>query len=640
MVDSLEHACSLAQVFLAGEPVDFEPKSVWEEHVKQALAYLMTKEAKALLKRFTLPVTSRFVEDLIRTTLSLSPFKRIEKIDVQQAVVSALLYPLRQIIGSCFATAPAIYIQREQPECLLLDLFDLMMTGTLKRTFGGEAYVVPMSPKWGGRKEDHPLLRTWEYTLASFSDYKTMFSSWNLYQSLGLDPKISGGIGSLIYQTLQVKLDDANKEVEKLHEDYLRAVDEARVSQAFLRRADTEDRIRLRKGELDARAHHAYVTKEICDEAHERAGGLAQFFPFLIEQYAALFEEYFLEVYDADIEHVKEVLYEDSPAGFRLCYKHGRKDPSAWTLIHNEEEFFTSLRQFFLGVEVEVSHRCEWEGGEKEIRSLTTAIVHYIDTEEFRAFALKEKKPWSYTSGGNMHTLLKGYYCIEGTLSEEKRSIESPTDLLIFLLDTMKSLPYTVTKPFEIDPLASLLMYSPTHAFLLKPGLPTFKKGWLDKGFTYTWVRDYIIDPGKKALAGVCLDQGKQTLLGKHLFGDAFSPHRESLNLPEFRHYLYEMGRDKEEAIDALLYHTFHKEDPLVFADTNWGDFLFAFAINPATLELDLYRVTSNLRVGFPMNPWRSYLDGTSTAPWGVLTRPSDLTGTGLSDIALKLKKI
>ena len=87
---------------------------------------------------------------------------------------------------------------------------------------------------------------------------------------------------------------------------------------------------------------------------------------------------------------------------------------------------------------------------------------------------------------------------IEGTITEEKRPIENPMDLLTFLLELLKALPYSVTKPFEIDSDASLLMYSPTHAFLLKPGLSSFKDGWLDKGFTYTWIRDHVIDPAKK----------------------------------------------------------------------------------------------------------------------------------------------
>jgi len=40
-----------------------------------------------------------------------------------------------------------------------------------------------------------------------------------------------------------------------------------------------------------------------------------------------------------------------------------------------------------------------------------------------------EKKPWAYTSGGTLPTLLKTYFRREGTFSEETRWVESPQDL-------------------------------------------------------------------------------------------------------------------------------------------------------------------------------------------------------------------
>lgn len=635
----LEQARVLAGEVIRGESISLIPHDVWDQHFLRALQYLHTKEGKALIHRFTLPVASPYVEGLIRRTLGMLKGQRLENTHLQEAVVSALLCPLRQVVGSCFATAPAIFIQREQPERLLLDLYDLLMLGQMKRTFAGQEFVVPISPKAGERESDHPLLRAWEYTLASFSDYKTTFSRWNLYQSIGLDPKEKGGLGSLIFNALQEKLDEANEEVEKLHGEYVRAVDEMRVSQALLRQADSPDRMRMRKGELDVRASRAYGWKDSRDKAQENAQALSQFFPFLIDQFAEKFQEYFLEIYDPDIEEVHSTLFEDSPAGFRLCYKHGRSDPSVWTLIQSENDFFTSLRQFFLAIEPSVSNACEWEEGKTVLETLTTQIVHFIDTEDFHAFALKKKKPWSYTSGGNMHTLLKGYYCIEGEFEEEKRPIENSTDLLTFYLDLLKALPYTITQVFEIDPLASLLAYSPTHAFLLKPGLSPFKEGWLDRGFTYTWIRDHLINPGKSYYNGIRLDRDMQNLLGSKVI-QGFHPHGESLSPTDFRAYLYEIAPQKEDDIDNLLFQSFKPPSPLHFADTNWADYFFAFAVNPATLDLDLYRISTDGSRAYPMNPWRSYLDGTSTTPWGVLTRPSDLSGASLSDIALKLKKV
>lgn len=605
----------------------------------KSLGYLQSKEGKILLSRFKLPVVNGYVEMLIRRTLRLTDREKLTNDHLQIAVVSALIYPLRQVIGSCFATAPAIYIQNELPERLLLDLYDLMMMGKMKRTFVGEEYTVPISPKWGEREEDHPLLRVWEYTIASYSDYKTTFSRWNLYESLGLDPKNKGGIGAFIYQFLQEKLDITNQEVEKLHADYSRAIDEARVSQALLRQADSPDRMRIRKAEMEVRTHHASVCKDIRDKAHEKASHLSQFFPFLIEHYVEKFQEHFLEVFDAEAHYTNEAIYEDSPAGFRLVYKHGRSDPSAWTFIKKEGEFFDALRHFFLAVESQIAAESEWEEGAIVLEQITTDVVHFIDTESFRKYALKKKKPWSYTSGGSLHTLIKGYFSIEGEIAEEKRPIQSPTDLLTFLLDLLKALPYSVTMPFEKNPDKSLLMYSPTHVFLLKPGLGLFKEGWLDKGFTYTWIRDYVIEPTRSHLETVRLDREMQTLLASKLSSSDFYPSPHTLTLPEFRVHLLDAFPEQEDQIDNLLFLSFPNQ-PLLFADTNWLDYFFAFAVNPGTLELDLYRISASGKHACPMTPWRAYLDGTSDHPWGVLTRPSDLTNTPLSDLALKLKKI
>ncbi|MEM8727479.1 MAG: hypothetical protein AAGE99_02030 [Chlamydiota bacterium] len=621
----------LARKFVAGKKIDVPLRS---------LAYLSSKEGKMLLDRFKLPVANLYIETLIRKTLKLPGKQKLEHSDVKEAVVAAILFPLRQIIGSCFATAPAIYIQNEKPQRLLLDLYDLMMTARMKRTFGGEEYIVPVSPKWGERENDHPLLRVWEYTVASFSDYKTTFSHWNLYSSLGLDPKCEGGLGQLIYKELQESLDGYNRRVEELDADYSRAIDEARVSQALLRQADSPDRIRLRKAELEVRAHHASVCKDMRDEVHEKAEDLSRFFPFVIEQYSERFQEHFLEIFDAEAEAVHGALYEDSPAGFRLVYKHGRSDPTAWTFIRDENAFFDSLRHFFIAVEPQLVAACEWEGGIKELEALTTKLVHFIDTDTFHRFVLKEKKPWSYTSGGSLHTLLKGYFMIEKTIAEEKRPIESPTDLLTFLLELLKNLPYSVTKPFETDADASLLMYSPTHAFLLKPGLHPFKTGWLDTGFTYTWIRDQVIDPAKNYYESVRIDREAQTRLASKILEEKFFFRGPSLTLPEFRTFLATAAPDKQDAIDHLLYRSFPTHPPLTFADTNWLDYAFAFAVNPATLELDLYRVSADGMRIYPMNVWRSYLDGTTKQEWGVLTNPIDYADAPLSDLALKLKRI
>nr|NGX51351.1 hypothetical protein [Chlamydiota bacterium] len=339
LIQNLERARGISRAIVEG--VDLERLIEGSTgHWRRTLLFLRdNREAGALLRRFKLPLANHYIETLVRASVGLSEETKLTNDHLQQAVLSALLCPLRQVVGSCFATAPAIHIQNEQKERLLIDLYDLMMLSRLKRIIGGEERSVPISPTWGGRVGDHPLLRVWEYTIASFSDYKVEFSRWNFYKSLGLDPSEKGGLGELIYQTLQGKLEESNREVEKLHQDYLHAVDQARVAESLLRQADSVDRMRRRKAEVAVRSHHAQACGEMRDAAHERGENLSKFFSFLIEKYSEKFQEYFLEVFDADRVEVDPSLYEDSPAGFRLVYKHGRSDPLAWTLIYEAEEY-------------------------------------------------------------------------------------------------------------------------------------------------------------------------------------------------------------------------------------------------------------------------------------------------------------
>ncbi len=540
-----------------------------------------------LLRRFTAPAPNRYIESLIRASLSLKQNETITTAHIRRAVLSALLTPLRQNIGSCFATAPAILIQTEQPKRILLDLYDLMTTSKLKRTMGGVEYTAPIALlKVIDPKTDHALLRMWEYTLASFTDYKIEFSRWNLYASLGFKREDDGGIGPLLYQSIDEKLEEANQKAEKWHQEYVVAVEQVNATQTLLRQADSSERARQRKAELEARLAHARSCKDLLDDGQENAKLLSQLAPFLLTHYSNQLQDYFQEVYDPEVVAVDPNMYEDSPAGFRLVCKYGRSDPIAWKPITNSDDYIDALIHFFRASEPTILAECKSSAHEKAVEAITTQIIHHLRTEVFIASALKrmakrhkagtkqekaEKKPWSYTSGGTMSTLVQCYYSLETPLTKEERVVTSPQDLLIFLLDTMKSLPYKITKRFEKNPNASLLMESPTHAFLFKPGLAPFKEGWLDSGFTYTWVRDHV-----------------------------------------------KAGR----------------YSPLLFADSNWADFYFGFYQNPKTQTLELWRFDPEGKNGYPMSDWSKWLDGSQNRPWIIYTDPEQNKEKHMTDLS------
>jgi hypothetical protein len=124
--------------------------SVRDEHILRVLEHLRdNKETARLLRYMTRPVSNRLAEQIVRDTLLLAPSIPVTDVHVRRACLSSWLCSLRQSLGSCFATAPAIIIQQEQPRSFLRDIDEMMNTGRMKRTYAGVEHSVPMSITWG-----------------------------------------------------------------------------------------------------------------------------------------------------------------------------------------------------------------------------------------------------------------------------------------------------------------------------------------------------------------------------------------------------------------------------------------------------------------------------------------------------------
>lgn len=614
------------------------------------------------IKKFQRPLCHKWAETLVRDAVGLSYNVSLKDASIREAVLAACLGLLRQSVGSCFATAPAILIHDEQVDHLLADLYEMLMTGKLKRTFGGVEYTVPLCPSSGlgdlkksvfskngeekiwfspgliaafesvglidpkktraekielqsrlifpflqrgtdidvgqlihqivlaqsgiteeeleasekrelamairgnelvslsktdaqaelvRHKEleakavfkafsDHPLLKTWEYTLASFSEVKMEFSRWNLYSSLGFHHEEKGGIGQIVYRYVEEKLGESNQKSHEYHQQYEIAFDQLRATEILLKQASSESDIRRLRAEYQSRAYHLQSCLEMRDRHYSAATRYSTFFSFLMEQYDAKFKEYFQEIYDPEMRDLKVGQYDDSPAGFRLVYKHGRSDASLWTSIHNSQQWIEALVDFFQSTESLIASLCPEDNQIEEVRDLTTEIISHIRTEEFLETAIirmakahqisvgnnplenldrMEKKPWAYTSGGTMETLLRTYYKRESPITEEARWVESPSDLVTFILDVLKNQPPLVMDKFIKDPDRGMLIYSPTHAFILHPGWDFIKEGWKDEGFTYTWVRDRLIKPRQEFYARLSFSFQEQFYLAEQFCG-------------------------------------------------------------------------------------------------------------------------
>jgi hypothetical protein len=706
-----------------------------QEHILHVLKKLRDdKELQRLLKNVGKPYSNRYAEQLIKETLSM-PTAIVNDPEARRAVLTAWLSLLRQNVGSCFATAPAILICEEQPNLLLKDIIELFGTGRLKRTFSGMEYSVPLSASWGagdlhrqiilprgplaeqnelwlspglmagfesvgiidvklstkdklaaikklflkiidewpgegeyilltpedvlrrgilkklkiteadleeqqnrelgqmghnlmiqvtavpqagGKTQacnqyyidmataqtafktlaENALLKTWEFTLASFSETKLQFASWNLYASLGLGPQEAGGIGNSIYKVLQELMDRAKRQLEDLEYEYEQMLGMIRYLETRMRTTSSEKDAEWLKIEYRTRSYEFDQIQETRNSWNNLTHRYANLFEQLVDLYMSLFPRFFQEVYDADMRDIASGPYDDSPAGFRLVYKYGRANTAQWSSIKTPAEFIEALASFFVTTEREVSSEPAMEGLENDISEITTAIVQQIRTKEFLETAFYrmaqahqspmiknplenldkiEKKPWAYTSGGTMDTLVSCYWKRDQKPFEVGRWVENPMELLVFLADTMKQLPRKLMDEYLAQPDKLMLMHSPTHAFLFRPGTSPFKKCWETEEFTYTSIRDNYVKPMERFLDNIILDQGMAQFLVEKIsnkvpvnfqfyFRQTFSYVHGGMTPPEFRdHLVHVMSKERglgfgrgdmltEEMIDSILF--------------------------------------------------------------------------------------
>ncbi len=597
---------------------------------------------------------------------------QVEKDQAPVMLLSAALTPLRQNVGSCFATAPAMNVQRYHLELFIQDGLELMQTGQLKRIFNGEEYIAPLCVSWGEVELDrlyqksndplilsalhgsepnlrghtirevldsqdacqkykllteHAFLKAWEYTLASFCEYKVELYKWNLLAALGFDPEQSGGIGQAVYQFVSDKLDRVNQEILERQRDVETSYGQMRSAERFFKNATSYSQARMHRSEHIVGSYQFEQSLSDRDQAEVQAKNYAQFFNYLMERYRSYFEMYFQEVFDPQIIDVNPELFADSPAGFRLVYKHGRLATSQWSLIYNDREYIEALVDFFRMTENQLIADCDWSEGKKAIEALTTLIIQHVQMDGFVGSAQKRAKvmhrkaqtgathltPWSYLSGGSMEHLLKCYFRTERSLGKEQKIVKSPLDLLIFLIETLKGAPSRLT-----DTDLPLFAYSPTHAFRLMPFWKTFKQAWVSKEFTYTWVRDNWIKPAEDHYLKQRLSPNEQGMLLNAL-GLEGVQFQHTVSPVEFRRKVVAKVPLLAHQVDAVLVKFLPGAHPIFFADSNWPGLLFAFALNPGTLEMDLWRSDPEFKNPRLMHIWKKDLDGSSQKPWGVI---------------------
>lgn len=653
-----------------------------QRHWIEQVEVILSKPLTSLLARFNSRFSALWPAHLIRLTLFKKEDAPLSDRDVKVALLSSLFTPLRQSVGSCFATSLGIHVIEQHIEMYLKDLEELLYRMRITRVIGEKEYRAPINLKIGPRIPPtlpsftsfykwrrskrlsrnyqtlfdhafghHPLLKVWEYTLASMSDFQSEFSKHNDYHSLGLDPKQPNGLGEVIFQLTEEKYNALKKEHDALQEQIDTTSRQMDVSVDYMRRATDFERLKRFQSQIHSGDVILHGLEAEQKDLVEEINALADFSQNLIDEMLHQFPLYFQEIYDPDLLSQEALFVEDQPAGFRLVFKGGNLDPLAWHLIEDAKQYSQSLADFFRALEPIAQQWQKRPKLQEHLEEVMIKLNHHVFEPHFiqgaierlssfhqRFFPLTSPPtPWCYHAGGSLSELIRSYYATSSLPKAIEKEYEEPASYLVDLIEMFKD---RLGKKKRNGYLA----YSPTHAFRILPNLESFKGVWERSDFTYTYVRDHFQDAGRNLYTNITLTAEEAGRLEKRLTGQMkchwmAQNDLSSLDRELTRHYPGIPLEDRESfyrktlpAISreelllrfpnlALPPHTlslffdelYNLLDPsarkehlpppptLLFADTNWPFWYFGISTSPITHQLKLWRLDEAGYFGHPM---------------------------------------
>jgi len=434
-----------------------------------------------------------------------------------------------------------------------------------------------------------------------------------------------------------------------------------------------------RQGEYAHAMTRASSIRAQIEESAREGEALSRLFPIIMDKYNELLPSCFQEIFDPSlVQNIAEMI-DDSPAGFRLVYKHGRSHSSQWSFIRSAEEFIQSVREFFEYGERELL--AEHPIHRDAIEDVSTHLIQSLQTEEFLQQSIERVRknpsihdpralPWEYISGGSLPALLMTYYQRHAPLSAIQKPIRNAQDLLHFLVEGAHATAHPA------------LMFSPTHAFIFHPTLlpsnPAQQIGQMQAFWKHLKIdqEERLTDklserlPEQEAALFLHLWRKKNMPRGLHLlraswleilgsdkepFVDGFlfealpllppeaaESLTQELGLPlafdswltplEFREQV-KIGLIARQGapfssidIDATIADFLRSKglaapQPILFADTNWSSWLFGLNVSPTTGALELWRFPRTAMSGVPMNGWFRHQCQDS---WTLFHRPQE----------------
>jgi len=540
-------------------------RSAWTLHALYILPRKGLHQIHAPVKGLLRPT---FAAAIVQETLGTE--KEITDADARRAVLCAFITDLRQEVGSCFATAPARLIRARLPERFFSDMLDIITRGYLTRVIEGVQIEIPAPPNWGrgnanrpvrveierkkltyilaeatglpflrvwhqmkkmggivtangclealGSKKTAalramtlcPLLKVWEYTLASMSDIKLDFFHWNSFHALGLDPGAAGGLGAFMIAQTEERSEELQEQIEELNQ-YIHTSEQHLNSIGIRAKNATNeaDFLHLKSASAGESARLSRLTAErgaLVSELRNLGSVIEPLLRAIGEAYA----REFAELFDPDLgsDESEAFVPDDRAAGFHLAYKHGRRDPASWTLINGSTEWIQSLSLFFNHLSTSLPHTEPFDQLDpRALHKLMAWIQQWLSTPDLIDQAKARcglnrpgATPWTSVCGGTVHHLLGVYFECSPTFAEEKKKPASAEELLAFLLECSYSLPLAAKEELLKDPYAGLILIAPQHCATLHPQWESFYAGWRREQYPYTWVRDHVVDPARRSV--------------------------------------------------------------------------------------------------------------------------------------------
>lgn len=578
--------------------------------------------------------------------------KAIDQEDLVKAILLACFYPLRQTVGSCFAAAFMILLQRENLQVFIEELLSLLSKGHLKRVIEGKEFYVPFNVFLQPSEEQFDnrliallqnelssrklplvdfsffnppyLLKSYEYTIASMTEFSVDSHTGNLFLALGIDPEVKDGLGHKMKNLIETEIQELKIEVEKAHIEAQKSLDVVNMTNSQMQQATSYERLNSLKAQgysFESQMNAAIERRDLLVKEMEE---MSSFLQVWIDKVLELAKGFFQETFNPNLK--KEALtFEDSPAGFTMMCKHGRQNIKAWTLIESSKDYILCLKEFFLFLERGLLETFKSSKMASFLHKITALSIDFIHDERFEDHALLRLKKassnytylncYSYLSGGTLKSVLG---CFTGKSNLLKEVLFKPKDaleLLVKLIDFMKDSPNKLQERFMKDPNRGLLMQSETHAFIFKPGHSSMKEFWIDTNFSYSKIRDEFIRPLERFFSNYTFDLAEQIHFCSYFFEtfgfdlkiDVVKPLdiraffkkaalASSLTEQKFMGAFYQFF--KKAAFD------FPKKSEIIFADTNWPYFNFAFLMNPINHQIEIWRLSFDENEILPMLEW------------------------------------